>query len=223
MLACAPHPCVPIIIVRVADAPDFPRGFAPPTLRARPAKSLIELSKSEKQQRMHFHDRDESGTPHSPSTTLVLSDIKSQNIFVDASFRAKLGDFQSAAYQQSVSLTRFICGTAEFMAPEVALQRRYSVHSDVFSFGVVLSELLTAKRPGIDFMHRTEATGYRVDEPEVMASMVQGCPAALLSVCLRCCHAEPHLRPSAGNMYSLFSKMLPTPVEFSSEHPEREV
>lgn len=90
----------------------------------------------------------------SHSKPLVHRDIKTANILLDSQLEPKIGDFGlvrlggGAAGQDRTKtvLTTTVVGTSAYMAPE-AVRGEVSVKLDVFSFGVVLLELLTALSP----------------------------------------------------------------------------
>ncbi|CAL8261022.1 unnamed protein product [Merluccius merluccius] len=80
----------------------------------------------------------------------VHRDIKSGNILLDDNFVAKISDFgltrASATRSSATVLTERIVGTRAYMAPE-ALRGEITPKSDVFSFGVVLLEILSGLPP----------------------------------------------------------------------------
>jgi serine/threonine protein kinase len=61
---------------------------------------------------------------------------------VDSSFRIKICDFGFARAADSKEFMT-MCGTDEWMAPEVILGDKYDESADVFSFGVIIAELIT--------------------------------------------------------------------------------
>uniref|UniRef100_A0A3Q0QYA3 Interleukin-1 receptor-associated kinase 4 n=1 Tax=Amphilophus citrinellus TaxID=61819 RepID=A0A3Q0QYA3_AMPCI len=80
----------------------------------------------------------------------VHRDVKSANILLDENFVAKISDFgltrASAKRTSTTMMTERIVGTRAYMAPE-ALRGEITPKSDVFSFGVVLLEILSGLPP----------------------------------------------------------------------------
>ncbi|KAB1200350.1 L-type lectin-domain containing receptor kinase IX.1 [Morella rubra] len=79
---------------------------------------------------------------------VVHRDIKSSNIMLDSSFKVKLGDFGLAKLMDHELSpgTSGLAGTFGYLAPECAVTGRYSKESDVFSFGVVVLEIVTGRK-----------------------------------------------------------------------------
>ncbi len=80
----------------------------------------------------------------------VHRDVKPQNVLLNGDGEAKVTDFgiaRALSVQEGETQTGTILGTCDYIAPEQAQGRRVDEHSDVYSLGVVLYELLTGKVP----------------------------------------------------------------------------
>ncbi|XP_076900626.1 proline-rich receptor-like protein kinase PERK9 [Bidens hawaiensis] len=80
---------------------------------------------------------------------VIHRDIKSSNILLDKNFEARVSDFGLAKIAADVftHVTTRVMGTFGYMAPEYASSGKLTEKSDVFSFGVVLLELITGRKP----------------------------------------------------------------------------
>ncbi|CAH0485743.1 unnamed protein product [Peronospora farinosa] len=83
---------------------------------------------------------------HCLDPTVLHRDLKSRNILLDKTLRAKLTDFGVSRERSDRTMTAGV-GTSLWMAPEVMMGERYDEKADIFSFGVVLSELDSHKLP----------------------------------------------------------------------------
>ncbi|GLE08984.1 hypothetical protein PINS_up020459 [Pythium insidiosum] len=90
---------------------------------------------------------------HSRRPQVLHRDLKSRNVLLSSTLDAKLIDFGVSRERVDQTMTEGV-GTVRWMAPEVMTSGRYGASADIFSFGVVLSELdthmLPYDRPGME-------------------------------------------------------------------------
>ena len=126
---------------------------------------------------------------HSRSPPILHLDLKSPNILVDEKWRVKIADFGLARMRQAtqVSAKSEFHGTPEWMAPEMLRAESYDERADSYSFGVVLWELLTARKPWDDLhpMQVVAVVGYSQRRLELPPEGVENASHASIAVISR--------------------------------------
>ncbi|EGG16339.1 LISK family protein kinase [Cavenderia fasciculata] len=112
-----------------------------------------------------------------------------------------------------------ICGTPSFMPPEILLQKRYDWTADVFSFGVVLAEIVTRRRPGKDLWVRSSENGFDISKEELVTGQDFDCPPSLFDLCLKCCSYRSIDRPKFSDIVFILENLLQQQIDQEELQP----
>ncbi|XP_077372064.1 dual specificity testis-specific protein kinase 2 [Festucalex cinctus] len=127
-------------------------------------------------------------------------DLTSKNCLIkcddSGGYTAVVGDF-GLAEKIPANLTEgaklSVVGSPFWMAPEVLRDEPYNEKADVFSYGIILCEIIARIQADPDFLPRTENFGLDYD---TFQHMVGDCPPDFLQLAFDCCNMDPTLRPS---------------------------
>ncbi|CAN6580060.1 hypothetical protein ACFX13_032207 [Malus domestica] len=125
---------------------------------------------------------------------LIHRDLKSDNLLISSDKSIKIADFGVARIEVQTEGMTPETGTYRWMAPEMIQHRHYTQKVDVYSFGIVLWELITGMLP---FQNMTAVqAAFAVVNKSVRPNIPNDCLPVLCEIMTRCWDANPDVRPS---------------------------
>lgn len=128
-------------------------------------------------------------------------DLKSDNLLICGDKSIKIADFGVARIEVQTEGMTPETGTYRWMAPEMIQHRPYNQKVDVYSFGIVLWELITGMLPfqNMTAVQAAFAVVYKCARPTIPAN----CLPVLAEVMTRCWDANPDVRPTFADVVKI--------------------
>ena len=142
---------------------------------------------------------------HSGNPPILHRDLKSANILLDESYTAKVCDFGLSRLKAQERSMTGNCGTVQWMAPEVLANTEYNEKADVYSYGIILWEMLSRECPfeGQTPIQCALAVLNRNKRPDIP----KWCPQALQTLIRACIKRDPDERPTFPEILEQLEKM----------------
>ncbi|KAJ4774145.1 Protein kinase superfamily protein [Rhynchospora pubera] len=155
---------------------------------------------------------------------IIFRDLKPSNILLDGEWNAKLSDFGLARLgpQEESHVSTAVVGTLGYAAPEYLHTGRLATKSDVWSYGVVLYELITGRKP----MDRNRPKGEQsllewikpyisdvkkfpmIIDPRIEVDTNLKSIIKLGSVANKCLVRHPRSRPKMSEVFEMVQKIM---------------
>jgi serine/threonine protein kinase len=139
------------------------------------------------------------------SVDIVHRDLHSGNIFFNEYKYPRIGDLGISKSATESTDNKENYGIIPYMAPEIFQGQKYTKASDIYSFGMIMWEFMTARRPFWDRNHDIELI---IDISDgLRPPIVTHAPEGYIELMKECWHSDPDKRPQATDLYEKVDKM----------------
>jgi serine/threonine protein kinase len=140
-----------------------------------------------------------SGIESIHKANIVHKDFHSGNIFINNNSEARTGDLGLSKSSLDNADDDEIYGIIPYVAPEILQGQKYTKASDIYSFGMIMWELMTGRRPFWDQSHNSDLIIEICDglRPPIVTNNV---PEGYIELMKECWHSDPDERPTASSL-----------------------
>ncbi|KAK1291604.1 Serine/threonine-protein kinase CTR1 [Acorus calamus] len=175
-------------------------------------KVLTDQDFHEDQQKEFLREAKGINYLHCLNPPIVHWDLKSPNLLVDKNWSVKVCDFGLSRFKANTFISsKSVAGTPEWMAPEFLRGEPSNEKSDVFSFGVILWELVTMQQPW-NGLSPAQVVGAVAFQNRRLAIPANTCP--MLTALMESCWADdPKQRPSFASIVDSLKNLIKSPLQ----------
>ncbi|KAL6965147.1 Serine/threonine-protein kinase sty46 [Sarracenia purpurea var. burkii] len=145
------------------------------------------------------------GMTYLHQNNIIHRDLKSANLLMEENGMVKVADFGVARVKAQSGIMTAETGTYRWMAPEVIEHKAYDHKADVFSFGIVLWELITGKIPYEYLTPLQAAVG--VVKNGLRPTIPKNTHPKLAALLERCWQQDPTLRPDFSKIIDILQQI----------------
>ncbi|XP_015066121.1 serine/threonine-protein kinase STY17-like [Solanum pennellii] len=145
------------------------------------------------------------GMSYLHQNNIIHRDLKTANLLMDEHGVVKVGDFGVARVQTQTGVMTAETGTYRWMAPEVIEHKPYDHKADVFSFGIVLWELLTGEIPYAYLTPLQAAIG--VVQQGLRPTIPKSTHPKLAELLEKCWQQDPTQRPDFSEILDILKQL----------------
>src|SRR6266498_5337687 len=138
------------------------------------------------------------GLDHLHNQKIIHRDLHSGNILYENDSDVVISDLGISKSAMESTVDNVIYGIISYMAPEILREKEYTTASDIYSFGMIMWEIMTGKKP---FWNQN-------DDKELMIKICDGlrppivtnAPKNYIELMQECWNSDPNRRPTAANI-----------------------
>lgn len=149
--------------------------------------------------------------------SVLHRDIKSANILLDHSMRARVADFGLSKEENLDGHVSDIRGTYGYLDPEYISTRNFTKKSDVYSFGILLFELITGRNPQQGLIEYIDLAAISAEgksgwEEIIDSRLIAKCnmeeAGAMAATAYKCVHKSARKRPTMRDVSQALSELV---------------